>query len=86
MRHVTVELVCLACGHGCAEIRITRGHELARRELRAAYASVDGARPEWDAHGEPRCPRCRARLFIDWSARQPTYAAVAPPRRSRPRD
>lgn len=21
--------------------------------------------PAWDAHGQPRCPRCRAKLFME---------------------
>lgn len=35
-------------------------------QLRAAYAAAPGTvAPDWDAHGQPRCPRCAAKLFME---------------------
>jgi transposase-like protein len=82
-RVMTLELSCLSCGHSCADVRVPLRRRPDDRDLRAAYAEADGPRPDWDAHGRPRCPRCRARLFIERSEGQRIYAAVAPHRYSR---
>jgi hypothetical protein len=66
------ELTCLYCGHTLGEISVARGHRPTNAELRAAYANApDGQAPDWDAHGSPRCPRCRARLFLELSHQRP---------------
>lgn len=62
------ELTCLYCGHGLGEVPVPRRRRPTRAELRAAYAAApDAASPMWDAHGAPRCPRCRALLFVEFS-------------------
>lgn len=73
------ELTCLYCGHALGEIPVTRGHRPTNAELRAAYVGApDRPAPVWDAHGSPRCPRCRARLFIELSHVRP-YGRPAKP-------
>ncbi len=76
LRYVTIELTCFSCGHGCADVRVPGTSLPTNRALRAAYArSAAAVAPEWDAHGQPRCPRCRAKMFIESSERRRVYAA-----------
>ena len=71
------ELTCLYCGHTLREISVARGHRPTNSELRAAYADAPGElAPDWDAHGSPRCPRCRARLFLELSHQLPLFRAA----------
>ena len=66
-----VELNCLYCGHGCGEVKVRSTGRATYREIRAAYAEAPSASaPDWDAHGAPRCPRCRGKLFIEESDRR----------------
>ena len=52
-----------------------------RAQLRAAYAAAPGVvAPAWDAHGQPRCPRCAAKLFMEVVETSRLYAE---PRQSR---
>ena len=63
---VRVELTCLYCGHSCGEARVRTSGRPTYREVRAAFANEPSSTaPAWDAHGTPRCPRCRGKLFID---------------------
>jgi hypothetical protein len=65
---IRVELTCFYCGHTCGEARVRTSGRPSYRELRAAFAErPTGTAPTWDAHGTPRCPRCRGKLFIDVS-------------------
>jgi hypothetical protein len=65
------ELSCIYCGHGLGEVPVPRGRRPTGAELRAAYAAApDAVSPTWDAHGSPRCPRCRALLFVELSDHQ----------------
>jgi hypothetical protein len=69
-QHSRVELTCLYCGHALGEVLVPRGRRPTNAELRGAYASEpDAIAPAWDAHGAPRCPRCAARLFIEFTDR-----------------
>lgn len=69
-RATYVELTCLFCGHSVPEVRVRGGRRPTPADLRAAYAAARiAAGPEWDAHGEPRCPRCGAKLFIEVTRR-----------------
>jgi hypothetical protein len=81
-----VELTCLYCGHALGEVRVPRGGRPTNAELRAAYASEpDAIAPAWDAHGAPRCPRCAARLFIEFTDRSsPTHVPARVSRRNAP--
>lgn len=83
LRVTTIELTCLSCGHSCADVRVPLQRRPTNADIKAAYDESAGPRPSWDAHGQPRCPRCRARLFIERSERQRIYAAVAAPRYAR---
>jgi len=83
LRVMTIELSCLSCGHSCADVRVPLQRRPTNAGIRAAYDGTTGPCPTWDAHGQPRCPRCRARLFIERSERQRIYAAVAAPRYAR---
>ncbi len=66
-----VELMCLYCGHALGDVTVAAGRRPTNVELRAAYASSPGVTPPaWDAHGEPRCPRCKAKLFMEMTARR----------------
>lgn len=70
-RIARVELSCLYCGHALGDVRVAAGRRPTNAELRAAYASSPSVTPPaWDAHGEPRCPRCRARLFMEMTERR----------------
>ena len=70
-RYVTIELTCFYCGHGCSDVRVPGASRPTNRALRAAYAATPGAiLPEWDTHGQPRCPRCQAKLFMEQSERR----------------
>jgi hypothetical protein len=65
---IRVELNCMYCGHSCGDARVRVSGRPTYRDLRAAFAERPaGTAPEWDAHGTPRCPRCRGKLFIDLS-------------------
>ena len=51
------------------------------RELRAAYAAAPGTvAPAWDAHGQPRCPRCAAKLFMEVVATSRLHVETRPSR------
>jgi hypothetical protein len=62
---IRVELTCFYCGHSCGEARVHTTGRPSYRDVRAAFAEQPASTaPEWDAHGAPRCPRCRGKLFI----------------------
>jgi anaerobic selenocysteine-containing dehydrogenase len=66
-----VELSCLYCGHACGDVFVRTDGKPTYRDLRVAFAeTTTAALPLWDAHGAPRCPRCRAKLFIAKSERR----------------
>ena len=66
-----VELSCFYCGHGCGEVRVPVNDRPTYRDIRLAVEGTAGAPEiEWDAHGSPRCPRCRGKLFIEESERR----------------
>lgn len=66
-----VELGCLWCGHSIGGVTVTTTGRPTNREIRAAIARADLATPPtWDAHGAPRCPRCRGTLFIEQAERR----------------
>ena len=79
---VRAELYCYFCGHGFGEVLIpARQSRPSVVQLRAAYgAMAPEAQPEWDATGQPICPRCTGQLFLERHefeiARRPV-AAVA---------
>ncbi|HZP97547.1 MAG TPA: hypothetical protein VFC31_14610 [Candidatus Limnocylindria bacterium] len=63
---VRVELTCFSCGHGCGEVEVRSRGRPTYRELRAAVGEIAMANPPtWGPHGEPRCPRCGGRLFVE---------------------
>lgn len=69
-RTVRVELTCLYCGHALGEYRVATRERPTYREVRQAVeSSAASTRPTWDAHGAPRCPRCRGKLFIEVAER-----------------
>jgi hypothetical protein len=71
-----IELNCFYCGHSCAEVKVRTSGRPSYREIRAAYAEAPApSAPDWDAHGAPRCPRCRGKLFIEESDRRPYVRA-----------
>lgn len=75
VRYVTVELSCFYCGHGCSVVRVPGTARPTNRELRAACAETAAMHgPAWDAHGQPRCPRCDAKLFIERSEHRRAYS------------
>jgi hypothetical protein len=64
-RDARVSLSCLMCGFDVPEVTVTL-ERLSRAALRDALATApEGARPEWDAHLLPRCPKCHGRLVVD---------------------
>jgi anaerobic selenocysteine-containing dehydrogenase len=66
-----VELTCLYCGHSCGEVKVRTSGRPTYRDIRQAFADAPTASvPDWDAHGAPRCPRCRGKLFIEESERR----------------
>ncbi len=76
VRYVTVELSCFYCGHSCSVVRVPGTERPTNHALRAACAEAGTARaPAWDAHGQPRCPRCNAKLFIERSEQRRAYSA-----------
>lgn len=72
-RFIRVELTCFYCGHGSGEVRVAVGERPSYRDVRIALeATPDAPAIEWDAHGAPRCPRCRGKLFLQESDRRAT--------------
>ncbi len=70
-----VELTCFYCGHGFGEFKVRSSGRPTYRDLRAAVEQAAVANPPaWDEHGEPRCPRCDGKLFIEESDRRLTAA------------
>jgi anaerobic selenocysteine-containing dehydrogenase len=68
---VRIELTCLYCGHACGDVFVRTAGTPTYLELRAAFTeTTTTVTPLWDAHGAPRCPRCRAKLFIAKSERR----------------
>ncbi len=66
-----LELGCLYCGHSCGEVLVRSAGRPSYAEIRRAFESVPArSAPAWDAHGAPRCPRCRGALFIEQSERR----------------
>ena len=49
----------------------TRSASYTHAELSCLYCGHETTAPSWDAHGVPRCPRCAARLFIEFRDRRP---------------
>ena len=65
------EFTCLYCGHDAGEVELRSADRPSYREVRRALAvAPTNAGPAWDAHGEPRCPRCRAKLFVQRAVRR----------------
>lgn len=74
-RYVSIALSCFYCGHSCSDVRVVGSSRPTGRMLRAAYAEVAAdLAPTWDDHGQPRCPRCRAKLFMEPVETRRTYA------------
>lgn len=75
-RYVSIALTCFYCGHSCPDVRVPGTARPTTRALRQAYASVvPESAPTWDDHGQPRCPRCRAKLFIEPVETRRVYAS-----------
>ena len=69
--YVRVELSCFYCGHSCGDVRVPVSERPSYRDIKDALEGMPGAPEiEWDAHGAPRCPRCRGKLFIEESERR----------------
>lgn len=78
---IRVELACFYCGHTCGEVRVPATDKPTYHDIRHALETTPGAPDlEWDAHGSPRCPRCRGKLFIEESERRVYASADATPR------
>lgn len=78
--YVRVELSCFYCGHSCGDIRVPVSERPSYRDIRGALETTPGAPAlEWDAHGAPRCPRCRGKLFIEESERRVSAPAGRTP-------
>ncbi len=76
---VRVELTCFYCGHSVGDIRVPTSGRATYRDIRDALETMPAAPTiEWDAHGSPRCPRCRGKLFIEESERRVAYATPMP--------
>ena len=72
---VRVELACFWCGHSLGDVLVRSDGRPTYRDVRDAIQGAPMASPpDWDAHGAPRCPRCRGKLFMEKSER-PFYAA-----------
>ncbi len=68
---IRVELTCFYCGHSFGEFKVRTVGRPTFRDLRAAVERAAVANPPaWDQHGEPRCPRCRGKLFVEESDRR----------------
>lgn len=68
---VRVELTCFYCGHSCGEFKVRSSGRPTYADLRSAVEeSATRQPPGWDAHGEPRCPRCGGKLFVEESDRR----------------
>ncbi len=68
---VRVELTCFYCGHDCGEFKLRTSGRPSYRALRAAIEQSGALNPPtWDDHGEPRCPRCGGKLFVEESDRR----------------
>ena len=64
-RDARVSFSCLMCGFDVPEVTV-KLERLSRAALRDALAAApEGARPDWDVHLLPRCPKCHGRLIID---------------------
>lgn len=71
-----LELTCLYCGHSCGDVRVRSAGRPTYRDIRTAMLATPTASPPmWDAHGAPRCPRCRGKLFIEERERRFDAAA-----------
>ena len=74
--YIRVELSCFYCGHSCGDIRVPVSDRPSYRDIKATLETMpDAPELEWDAHGAPRCPRCRGKLFIEESERRVTARA-----------
>jgi DNA-directed RNA polymerase subunit RPC12/RpoP len=68
---VRVELTCFYCGHGYGEFKVRTTGRPTYRDLRRAIEEAAPANPPaWDERGEPRCPRCGGKLFVEESDRR----------------
>lgn len=68
---VRVELTCFYCGHGYGEFKVRTTGRPTYRDLRRAIEQAATANPpDWDERGEPRCPRCGGKLFVEESDRR----------------
>lgn len=73
-RRTRVSLSCLYCGHEVGDVITPAGRRPTLKELRATYAAApEVVAPAWDAHGQPRCPRCAAKLFMEIAATSRPY-------------
>jgi hypothetical protein len=62
---VRAELHCYFCGHSLGEVLVASRGRPTNAQLREAYgAQRPEAGPLW-AGDKPRCPRCRAQLFLE---------------------
>lgn len=72
-----IELTCFYCGHSCGELKVRTAGRPTYGAIRAAYGENGSASaPDWDAHGQPRCPRCRGKLFVEENDRRVSPARV----------
>ncbi len=68
---VRVELTCFYCGHSYGEFKVRTSGRPTYADLRGAIEQAATANPpSWDGRGEPRCPRCRGKLFVEESDRR----------------
>lgn len=62
---VRIELSCMSCGHSTSEVVVAGSARPTFREIRLAYeAKGNQGGPLWIGD-QPRCARCRGRLFMD---------------------
>lgn len=62
---VRAELYCYFCGHGLGEVFVPGRGRPTNVQLKDAYtAQHPQGGPVWSGES-PRCPRCRAQLFLE---------------------
>lgn len=83
-REARVSFSCLMCGFDAAEVTV-KLDRLSRASLRDALGTApESARPAWDEHLLPRCPRCHGRLVVDLTPVRVWRNADLSSRRGRP--